>query len=72
MGKEEKDLCKTCGHYWLDFPMPLDEYIGHCEILDRMPSLLRGSKGNAMDEIVPYPCLECPFNSYIKKEGKSS
>lgn len=61
MTQEGKDLCKTCEHYWLNFPIPLQRYIPHCEILDRNP-------GNRdMDEMVPYPCLNCPFNSYIKK-----
>ena len=59
---QEKDLCKTCEHHWLDFPIPLERYISHCEILDRK----LGNKD--MDEIVPYPCLKCPFNSYTKKE----
>ena len=59
--RQEKDLCRTCEHYWLDFPMPLDKYIAHCEILDKTPG------NNVMDEVVPYPCLECPFNSYSKK-----
>lgn len=64
MTQEEKDLCKTCEHFWLDFPMPLDKYIAHCEILDKKPG------HNVMDEVVPYPCLECPFNSYSKKEDQ--
>lgn len=29
-----EDLCKTCGHHWTDFPMPLDHYVDHCDILD--------------------------------------
>jgi hypothetical protein len=64
MTQEEKDLCKTCEHYWLDFPIPLERYISHCEILDRRPI------NNDMDKIVPYPCLKCPFNSYSKKENQ--
>jgi len=59
---QEKDLCKTCEHHWLDFPIPLERYISHCEILDRK------LENKDMDEIVPYPCLKCPFNSYTKKE----
>ena len=61
MMKEEKDLCKTCRRYWLDFPMPLDRFVSHCEVLDR-----RG--GGLLDDVVGYPCLECPFDSYIGKE----
>jgi hypothetical protein len=39
----------------------LNGFIAHCEILDRKP-------GNSnMDEIVPYPCLKCPFDSYHRK-----
>lgn len=60
MTQEEKDLCKTCEHYWLDFPLPLDRYIPHCDVLDK--------KGGSIDD-VPYPCLKCPCNSYSKKEG---
>ena len=61
--KVDVDLCKTCEHYWLDFPLPLDHYESHCEILDR-------KSGKLLDDIVPYPCLECPFNSY--SENKQS
>lgn len=61
--EQEKDLCKTCEHYWLDFPIPLERYISHCEILDDKYSLSAN-----MDEKVPYPCLECPFNCYSKKK----
>lgn len=60
--EENKDLCKTCGHYWFDFPMPLEQVISHCEIVDKQIGW------NKMDENVPYPCLECPFNSYTKKK----
>lgn len=64
MNESEKDLCKTCEHYWQDFPMPLDRVISHCEILDQKQGVL---KDDIMDEVVPFPCLECPFNSYKKK-----
>lgn len=57
----EKDLCKTCEHFWLDFPMPLDKHIAHCEVLDK-------KGGGLLDDVVEYPCLKCPFNSYLKKE----
>ena len=30
---KEKDLCKTCEHYWPDFPLPYA--ISHCEIIGR-------------------------------------
>ena len=63
MAQEDKDLCKTCKHYWTDFPLPLDRVISHCEILDEKYGL---SAAN-MDEKVEYPCLKCPFNCYIKK-----
>ena len=59
---ENTDLCKKCEHYWQDFPMPLDGYISHCEELDKKPH-----KGE-MDDIVPYPCTECPFNAYTPKK----
>lgn len=58
----KQDLCKNCEHYWQDFPMPLEQVISHCEILDMKP----GNK--SMDDVVPYPCLKCPFDSYTKKK----
>ena len=61
MTDRDKDICKTCEHYWLDFPLPLDRYVPHCEILDR-------KGGGNMDEVIAYPCLECPFNCYSKKK----
>ena len=62
--QENKDLCKTCDYYWVDFiVIPAKRYIGHCEILDRK----KGVSTNIDDE-VSYPCLECPFNSYIEKK----
>lgn len=64
MPLENKDLCKTCKHYWVDFEITPDKrYVSNCEILDRK----KGLSAN-MDEEVPYPCLECPFNSYAKKK----
>ena len=59
--EQEKDLCKTCEHHWYDFPMPF-RYISHCEIVDERVGW------NKMDEVVPYPRLECPFNCYSKKK----
>jgi len=64
MGKgiENNDLCRTCKYYWLDFPMPLEKIVPHCEILDKKHELEVN-----MNDIVPYPCLKCPFNCYTKK-----
>lgn len=59
---KDKDICQKCNHYWLDFPMPLDHYEPHCEVLDNMAGV------HDMDKEVPYPCLECPFNSFDKKD----
>lgn len=61
---ETKDLCKTCEHYWQDFPLPLEYVVSHCEIVDEKYF------NKDMNDIVPYPCLECPFNCYKKKEEK--
>ena len=63
MNEKQKDLCKTCEHYWKDFPMPLEQVISHCDILDRQVI-----KHKSMDDVVPYPCLKCPFDSYKKKQ----
>ena len=60
---EEKDLCKTCEYYWQDFPMPLEQVVSHCEILD----ITQGNK--SMDDVVPYPCTKCPFDSYKRKQS---
>jgi len=60
---KEKDICQTCKHYWCDFPMPLEYYVAHCEILDK-----KNIKDKEMDDIVPFPCLKCPFDSYLKKD----
>ena len=62
MSTENKDLCKTCEHYWTDFPLPLDTVVSHCEILDEKYGLSAN-----MDKMVEYPCLKCPFDCYIKK-----
>lgn len=64
MSNEIKDLCKTCGHYWTDFPLPLDHYEPHCEIIDE--KYINGAEKFA--ELVPYPCLKCPFNYYTSKK----
>lgn len=58
MDKHKTDLCILCKHFWKDFPMPLDRCISHCEISD----IINGFK--PLDETVPYPCEECPFNSF--------
>jgi len=53
-----EDLCKSCSHYYRrDVAV---YYEAHCDILDRMGKLLSQSA-------VPYPCLKCPFDSYIPK-----
>jgi len=64
MTQDNKDLCKTCEHHWVDFPLLLDHYVSHCDILDEKYGLI----GTIMDEKVPYPCLKCPFNFYKKKK----
>ena len=56
MAQDNKDLCKTCEHYWVDFPLPLDHVEGQCEIIDGR--LLHGAMS------------VCPFNSYKKKKVK--
>lgn len=60
---KQEDLCKSCNHYWLDFPLPLDHYEPHCEIVDEKYGLTH----NKFAELVPYPCSKCPFNKYKKK-----
>lgn len=57
-----KDLCKTCEYYWTDFPLPLEKIICHCDIVDKKYNF------KPMDAYVSYPCLECPFDSYVKKK----
>lgn len=62
MTQNEKDLCKTCDNYWEDFVvLPIKQYISHCSVVDKEKGL------GKMEDVVPYPCIECPFNSYIKK-----
>lgn len=57
----KEDLCKSCAHHWTDFPMPLESAVPHCTIVDEEV----GFKN--MDEVVPYPCTECPFNCFLKR-----
>lgn len=59
---KEKDICQTCKHYWVDFPMPLYCYVSHCEIIDE-----KYKSECSMDDYVPYPCVKCPFHSYKRK-----
>lgn len=59
----KEDLCKSCENYWIDFPLPLEDAIPHCSIVDER----EGFKN--MDEVVSYPCAKCPFNCYKKKES---
>ena len=61
MEEKANDLCKTCGHYWTDFPLPLEYVVSHCEIVDER-------RLGEMNDIVPYPCLKCPFNCYSKRK----
>ena len=62
MKQEDKDLCKTCKYYWTDFIIsPEKRYVAHCEVLDAKQGL------KDLDDIVSYPCLECPFNCYKRK-----
>lgn len=68
-----KDLCETCSHYWFDYPLQihdkqmfdspltLDNRVPHCKIADNEIGF------NTMNEVVPYPCVNCPFNAYKKK-----
>ena len=65
MTDKEKDICKTCKNYWCDFPLPLERYVPHCMVLDK-----DCMNEKSMDEVVPYPCTKCPFDSYVK-DGKS-
>lgn len=58
MSKEdkEKDICQHCKHYWIDFRVtPEKVYIPCCDKLSAITN---------MDEVVPYPCEKCPFDSY--------
>ena len=59
MTQENKDLCKTCIHFWTDFPMPLEQVVPHCELVDNWYGY------RDMGDIVGYPCIKCPFNCYI-------
>lgn len=61
MLQEDKDLCKSCEHYWLDLPSHLEYSISHCEILDK------NSGFGSMSDSIAHPCIRCPFNSYKKK-----
>lgn len=63
MTQEKKDICKTCQNYWTDFPLPLDHYEPHCKIIDEKYNF----SAEKFAELVPYPCLKCPFNCYIEK-----
>lgn len=61
MTQEVKDLCKSCKHYWVDFPLPLENIVSHCSVADKKVGF------GKMNDIVPYPCAKCPFNCYSKK-----
>ena len=58
---KSRDLCKTCEHYRQNFPLPLTTVISYCDKVYEKYGL------KPMDDIVPFPCLECPFNCYKKK-----
>lgn len=60
---ENEDLCKQCENYWEDFPLPLDRVISHCSILDKKYI------GQHLDDVVEYPCLKCPFDSFIRTKN---
>ena len=64
MSNKTEDLCKTCEYYWVDFPMPLDHYEPHCQIIDEKYNF----SAEKFAELVPYPCLKCPFNCYTSKK----
>lgn len=53
----KQDLCGTCEHCCED-----KYHIAHCKILDNKV----GSINRNLDEVVPYPCLQCPFDCYSK------
>ena len=63
MSDKEKDLCLHCEHRWTDFPMPLERAYCRCEVLDR-----KGVKYEDLDEVVQFPCLKCPFDSFLRKK----
>lgn len=56
----QEDLCKTCENYWTDFPSSLEQTESHCIVVDEKVGF------GKMNEVVPYPCLEYPFNYYSK------
>ena len=59
---ENEDLCVQCVHYWEDFLPSLDITVAHCSILDENSTELD------LDDFVEYPCLICPFNSFVEIE----
>lgn len=63
--QKTKDLCKTCEYYWEDFPLPLEYVVSHCDKIDEKYGLSKN-----MDNFVPYPCVECPFDSYKKAQQR--
>lgn len=58
----QEDLCKSCENHWIDFPLPLEQAESHCTVVDKKVGFRN------MNEVVPCPCLECPFNCYSKKK----
>ena len=61
---KSKDLCQKCEHFWHDFPMPLERVYCRCEELDKR------MKYEDLDDVVPYPCLKCPCNSFLPKKDE--
>lgn len=59
--EEKLDLCTLCENHWNDFPLPLERLVSHCLVIDRMGT------SKTMDELVPYPCVKCPFDSFYGK-----
>lgn len=58
----EQDLCSKCKYV----RVKVTDYLSietHCEILDQKV----GSINRDLDEVVPFPCLECPFECYLPK-----
>ncbi len=53
----DKDLCYSCLHHWAHFYSDT-EIEPHCGIVDRKYGFRN------MNEFVPYPIYECPFNAY--------
>lgn len=62
---QNKDICLKCKNYWLDFSSDFESYGSHCLIIDKDSRFI----GKTINEIVPFPCLECPFDSYVNENN---